>query len=153
MFYEYSIWVASFADLHLTFKLHAALPLILKIVLQQGIISYQDEENFIMGSFRICCSHHRPAFYFIPSCGPSTRFQVMSSPYGASLLPSSDTPHSERLLYELRPTQRPLPENLENSHALGGIRTRSPRKWALSEPRVKQRGNWVRRPVLIGWQC
>jgi len=98
MFYEYSSWVASFADLHLTFKLHTALPLILKIVLQQDVISYQDGENFIMGSFRICCSHRRPLFYFFPSCGPSTRFQVMSSPYGASLLPSLDTPHSERLL-------------------------------------------------------
>jgi hypothetical protein len=39
MFYEYSSWVANFGDLHLTFKLRTALPLILKTLLQQDIMS------------------------------------------------------------------------------------------------------------------
>jgi hypothetical protein len=98
IFYEYSSWVANFADLHLTFKLHTALPLILKILLQRDVISYREGENFVMRSFRICCSHRSPVFCFFPSCGSSTRFRVMSSPYRVSLLPSSDTPHSEGLL-------------------------------------------------------
>jgi hypothetical protein len=98
MLYEYSSLVTNFADLHLTFKLHAALPLILNTALQQDIISYQVGENFIMGSFRVCCSHLMTVFYFFPFCSPSFRFRVMFCPYAASLLPSSDTTHSEGLL-------------------------------------------------------
>jgi hypothetical protein len=37
-------------------------------------------------------------FYFFSSCGPWTWYRVMSPHYGASLLPSSDTPHSDGLL-------------------------------------------------------
>jgi hypothetical protein len=153
MLYEYSSLVASFADLHLTFKLHTALPLILTIVLQQDVISYQDGENFIMSSFRSFCSHRRTVFYFFPSCSTSIRFRVIFSPYGASLLPSSIL-HTQKdyCVRVVSPTQRPLPENLQHSHALGGVQTRSLSKWDAAYPLVKERGHWDRCPVLLEWQ-
>ena len=56
-------------------------------------------------------------------------------------------------LYEWSDTQRPLPDNTQNSqetnnHAPGGIRTHNPSKRAAADPRLRPRGHWDRQNVL-----
>jgi hypothetical protein len=52
------------------------------------------------------------------------------------------------------PSQRPLPDNTQHSqetdiHALGGIRTRNPSKRGAADPRLRPRGHWDRRILLL----
>jgi len=55
----------------------------------------------------------------------------------------------------INPTQSFLSDNTRNSqetkiHATGGIRTHSPSKRAVADPRLRERGDWDRLIVLHG---
>jgi len=55
----------------------------------------------------------------------------------------------------INPTQSFLSDNTRNSqeteiHATGGIRTHSPSKRAVADPRLRARGHWDRLIVLHG---
>ena len=84
--------------------------------------------------------------YIISPFGASTRFQVMTSVYGASRS-HSDTPHSVELLWKvISPTQRLLPDNAQqlqrtDFHASGGIRTRNSSKRSAADWRLKPRNH------------
>ena len=79
-------------------------------------------------------------FTFFFSCGASTRFRVMVSPYGASRSLSLDTPPDN-----IQQSQR------TNIHVPGGIRSRNPSKRVAADPRLKPRGHWARHKFT--WSC
>ena len=62
----------------------------------------------------------------------------------------SETPHPVGLLCTSdHPSQRPLPDNTQQSqetgiHDPGRIRTRNPSKKAAADPRLRPRGHWDR---------
>ena len=81
------------------------------------------------------------------SCGASTRFQIMASPYGASRLHSWYTPHLAGLLWK---SDRPVAATstwqhttlTRDIHASSGIQTHNPSKRAAADPRCRQSGHW-----------
>ena len=71
---------------------------------------------------------------------------------------SHTTTHRTRYVFSGRvisPTQRPLPDNTQQSqetdiHDPGGIRTRNPSRRAAADLRLKPRGHWDRQLAVFG---
>ena len=83
------------------------------------------------------------------SCGDSTRFRFMATPYKVSRPHSLDTPHSVGLLWARNQpeAQNPIWQNTKekNFYAISGIRTHDSRKRAAGNPRLRQRSCLIRK--------